>query len=79
MKCRGCGNDTRDIEIVGVGWMHYECEIKRLTGLLEEASEAHEDALDAAVWLFETAKDVIAEDFVRDAVESWPWLVEVNK
>ena len=35
-KCRGCGGDTREFR-GGPGWMHYECEIKRLNGLLEES------------------------------------------
>lgn len=37
MKCRGCGSDTRDIEVKGLGWMHYKCEISRLTSLYDES------------------------------------------
>ncbi len=36
MKCRGCGNDTRDYLSPDVGWMHWECEVKRLDELLTE-------------------------------------------
>lgn len=36
-KCRGCGDDTREY-MGGPGWMHYECEINRLQGLLDEAN-----------------------------------------
>ena len=36
MKCRGCGKDTREFES-DIGWMHYRCEIERLSGLYEEA------------------------------------------
>ena len=41
-KCRGCGGDTRDVE-ADPGWMHFECEIKRLTGLLEELRSLETD------------------------------------
>ena len=43
MKCRGCGNDCgndTDYNSPSVGWMHLNCEVKRLNGLLtEEQSE----------------------------------------
>lgn len=40
MKCRYCGSDTNDIEVEGLGWMHYECEILRLNGLLKECYQS---------------------------------------
>lgn len=36
MKCRGCGEDTQDVKVEGLGWMHYKCELKRLEELLFE-------------------------------------------
>lgn len=36
-KCRGCGDIGTDIEVPGLGPMHFWCEIKRLRGLLREA------------------------------------------
>lgn len=46
-KCRGCGNDTNEF-MGGPGWMHYECEIERLNGLLEE-SGGFIESLDKAI------------------------------
>jgi len=34
--CRGCGLDTAKHYSATVGWMHYECEIRRLQGLNAE-------------------------------------------
>jgi len=36
MKCRGCGNDTKDVKVPEVGWMHWACEIERLNARLHE-------------------------------------------
>ena len=36
-KCRGCGDDTRDYESPGLGWMHWRCEVERLAGLYDES------------------------------------------
>lgn len=53
MKCRGCGRvggNGKDVE--GLGWMHYECEVNRLTHALEESesllarAEAERDIAD---------------------------------
>ena len=40
MKCRGCGNDTHDILVKGVGWMHTVCEVQRLNGLIDDLRAA---------------------------------------
>ena len=52
--CRGCGGDTREFKAPGLGWMHYKCEINRLTSLLAEArdiQETTEDELHNAEYL----------------------------
>jgi len=36
VKCRGCGTGGAEYESKGLGAMHYDCEIERLTENLEE-------------------------------------------
>jgi len=36
MKCEGCGEYTSEVQVPGVGWMHWRCEVNRLLGVLDE-------------------------------------------
>lgn len=66
-KCRGCGGDTRDYQ-GGPGWMHYECEIKRLEGLLDELQRAEDDLVRI---LPVELIDVLNEDVIPPPAEQW--------
>lgn len=43
---------------------------------LRELFKERDEAREAASWLHENTKDVVCTDFVREAVERWPWLKE---
>lgn len=66
MKCRGCGKDTRGVNVPGVGWMHVHCEVKRQQELANEekgetaddsVSKVYCDFIRAVVWHLTNIRD----------------------